>query len=91
MTDHKNGSIEGGRNSRAQIVKLLRKPRTVNEMAEALSLHRSVTGWHLNKLEAMGIVRRAEKVSQIQIWELATHQATQSPPHAIGSARSGQV
>lgn len=72
MTDHKNGSRDDGRSTRIQIVKLLHKPRTANEMAIALSLVGSTINWHLNKLEAMGIVRRAEKVSQIQIWELAT-------------------
>lgn len=72
MTAHKNGSVQDGRSTRIQIVKMLAKPRTESEMAEALSLVRSTINWHLNKLEAMGIVRRAEKVHQIQIWELAT-------------------
>ena len=68
----KGGSRDDGRSTRIQIVKLLHKPRTEGEMAEALSLVRSTISWHLNKLESMGIVRRAEKVHQIQIWELAT-------------------
>jgi len=71
MIAHKNGSVQDGRSTRIQIVKMLAKPRTESEMAEALSLVRSTINWHLIKLEAMGIVRRAERVYQIQIWELA--------------------
>lgn len=67
----KGGSADDGRSTRMQIVRLLRKARTQNELADALSLSGSTINWHLNKLETMGIVRRAEKVHQIQIWELA--------------------
>lgn len=71
MTAHKNGSVQDGRSTRIQIVKMLAKPRTESEIAAALSLVRSTINWHLIKLEAMGIARRAERVYQIQIWELA--------------------
>ena len=61
-----------GMRARWQIIQMLRRPRTAREIADTLRLGKTTAGQHLNKLEAMGIARRAEVVDQMQIWELAT-------------------